>query len=198
MKKPLIYVQEPNALKNWLSACETESTVLYSLDDLEAQYSPQTHLLLVQITAKSPVNQIITLAGIYDTIACANEPSDSEGLFLFQNGIKGYINTFATIERIQQAVDTVQSGNVWLGQSVMQIMIQALSPSKVENDGWKDLLTQRELETTELVLQSQSNKAIAKELSITERTVKAHLHNIFEKFAVNDRLSLVLRIKNWQ
>ena len=198
MKKPLIYVQEPNALKNWLSACNADATVLYNLDDLESQYNPQNHILLVQITANSSVEQIIALTSIYDTIACVNEPNDREGLFLFQNGIKGYINTFATIERIQQAVDAVQNGNVWLGQSIMQIMIQTLSPKDVKNDQWKELLTQRELQTTELVLQSKTNKEIAKELSITERTVKAHLHNIFEKFAVNDRLSLVLKIKNWQ
>ena len=154
--------------------------------------------MLIQITPNSEIEKIIGLSNSFDIIVTSNEPSDAEGLMLFQNGIKGYINTYATVERIEQALETVQSGNVWLGQSIMQVMIQALQPKTITTDGWKQLLTEREQETAELVLTSMTNKEIARELSITERTVKAHLHNIFEKLEVNDRLGLALKIKNWQ
>lgn len=198
MKKPLIYVQDPNALRNWLCASDTEAKVLYDLVDLPKQFEPSEYILLIQLTPSSDLQTVIELSKLYDTIVTANEPNDAEGLALFQNGVKGYINTFSTVERIKQALETVQSGNVWLGQSIMQAMIQAIMPQPAENDSWKERLTERELQTAELVLKSLSNKEIARELSITERTVKAHLHNIFEKFNVNDRLSLVLRIKSWQ
>jgi len=198
MKHPLIYVQDPNALKNWLAACNANAKVLYDLENLNARFNPDEYLLLVQITPNSEIEKIIDLSSNFDIIVTSNEPSDTEGLLLFQNGIKGYINTYATVERIEQALETVQSGNVWLGQSIMQVMIQALQPKTITTDGWKAHLTEREQQTAELVLTSKTNKEIARELSITERTVKAHLHNIFEKLEVNDRLGLALKIKNWQ
>ena len=197
MKQPLIYVQDPNALKNWLNACSAKVKVLYDLHNLESRFSANEYILLIQITESSSVDEISKLAQYFDTIATSNEPSDTEGLLLFQRGVKGYINTFSTVERIKQALDTVQNGNVWLGQSVMQFMIKALQPEQIQRDRWKEQLTEREIQTAEKVLESKSNKEIAIELEITERTVKSHLHNIFEKLHVKDRLGLALAIKNW-
>ncbi len=198
MKVPLIYVQEPNALKNWLTACRGQGKILYDLVSLAQRYSAEQYLLLIQITKSSTVEQIIELSKTFDVLVTSNEPSDAEGLLLFQNGAKGYINTYSTVERIEQALETIQSGNVWLGQSIMQMMIQSLQvPAKANNESWKSRLTERECQTVELVLESKNNKQIAQQLDITERTVKAHLHNVFEKLEVKDRLGLALKIKNW-
>lgn len=198
MKRPLIFVQDPNALKNWLTACGTDAKILYDLTDLSNRYDTQSHLILIQISANSTLEQISELAKEFDVIAFANEPNNSEGLQLFQQGIKGYLNTFANVERIEQALVTIRAGSIWLGQNVMQAMIQSLINENQSKEGWKNLLTEREQEVTALVLEAQSNKDIAKKLEITERTVKAHLHNVFEKLEVSDRLALVLKIKNWQ
>ncbi|WP_051640601.1 response regulator transcription factor [Thiomicrorhabdus sp. Milos-T2] len=197
MKRPLIFVQDPNALKNWLNACGTDAKVLYDLDDLGNRFDPSSHMVLIQISPSSPIEMIIKIAKQFDVVAFANKPNDLEGLQLFQSGIKGYLNTFSSVERIEQALETINAGSVWLGQSVMQAMIQSLVIHNQSNDDWKLHLTEREQETTELVLQSKSNKQIAQTLEITERTVKAHLHNVFEKLEVSDRLGLVLKIKNW-
>lgn len=198
MKRPLIFVQDPNALKNWLSACGTDSKVLYDLIELAKRFEPSSHILLIQISESSSINDIIGLATQFDVIAFSNQPNDLEGLTLFQNGVKGYVNTFATAERIKQALETIRSGSVWLGQSVMQAMISAIPVKGQSSQSWKDKLTEREQQTTALVLESKTNKEIALALDITERTVKSHLHNVFEKLAVTDRLALVLKIKNWQ
>lgn len=198
MKNPLIYVQDPNALKNWLAACAANAKVLYDLNNLEARFNPNQYMLLIQITENSSIETIIELAKKFDIIVTSNQPSDQEGLMVFKSGIKGYINTFSTVDRIKQALATVQDGNVWLGQNIMQMMIQSLQAESETSESWKELLTERELQTTERVLESKSNKVIATELEITERTVKAHLHNIFEKLEVSDRLGLALKIKNWR
>lgn len=197
MKRPLIFVQDPNALKNWLNACGTDAKVLYDLEDLSNRFNPKSHMVLIQISPSSSIEIIIEIAKQFDVMAFANEPNDSEGLQLFQRGVKGYLNTFSSVERIEQALETINAGSVWLGQSVMQAMIQSLVANNQHKDDWKKLLTEREQEATDLVLQSKSNKQIAQALEITERTVKAHLHNVFEKLEVSDRLGLVLKIKNW-
>ncbi len=53
-------------------------------------------------------------------------------------------------------------------------------------------LTRRELEIARLINKGCSNKTVAKELDIAERTVKAHLSSIFDKLHVKDRLQLVV------
>jgi len=197
MKHPLIFVQDPNALKSWLAACGPESKILYDLNDLSDKYNLDEHILLIQISERSSINDITTLAKTCNVLVFANTPTDLEGLQLFQQGVKGYLNTFASVERIEQALATIRAGSIWLGQNVMQAMIQSLIDEQQPKTSWKDLLTAREQETTELVLESKTNKEIAKQLDITERTVKSHLHNVFEKLEVSDRLALVLKIKNW-
>jgi len=197
MKRPLIFVQDPNALKNWLTACGTDAKILYDLTDLSSRYEAKSHLVLIQISANSTIEQITEVAKEFDVVAFANKPNNLEGLQLFQQGIKGYVNTFASVERIEQALITIRAGSIWLGQNVMQAMILSLMNDNQPKEGWKDLLTEREQEATALVLEGQSNKDIAQKLEITERTVKAHLHNVFEKLEVTDRLALVLKIKNW-
>lgn len=198
MKRPLLFVQDPNALKNWLTACGSDAKVLYDLKDLTSKFKPSEFILLIQITDDDSIKRLVELAREYEIIATANEPSDQEGLELFKNGVKGYINTFSTVERMQQAIATIQSGSIWLGQNVMQAMIQSLVDVNQPKEGWKEKLTEREQQTAELVLENKTNKEIAEQLEITERTVKAHIHNIFEKLDVTDRLALVLKIKNWQ
>jgi two-component system NarL family response regulator len=55
-------------------------------------------------------------------------------------------------------------------------------------------LTRREREIAELIGNGESNKQIARQLAITERTVKAHLTEIFRKLGIADRLRLALLI----
>src|SRR5262249_12367421 len=54
------------------------------------------------------------------------------------------------------------------------------------------VLTQREVEIVQMVAQGLRNRAIAARLSISEGTVKVHLHNVYEKLRVDGRLGLTL------
>jgi DNA-binding CsgD family transcriptional regulator len=61
-------------------------------------------------------------------------------------------------------------------------------------------LSNREREVVELLLEGKSNKLIALDLKVSDRTVEFHLKNIYSKFRVNSRIELVLRLKgetNW-
>jgi DNA-binding NarL/FixJ family response regulator len=53
-------------------------------------------------------------------------------------------------------------------------------------------LTERELEIVRLVASGYKNKEVGATLSISERTVKTHLTNIFQKLGVRDRVGLVM------
>ena len=59
-------------------------------------------------------------------------------------------------------------------------------------------LTPRERDIVKLIASGASNKKVAEELDITERTVKGHLSNVFMKLGVHDRLKLVLFLNGGQ
>ena len=59
-----------------------------------------------------------------------------------------------------------------------------------------DNLTRREYQIATLVGRGESNKRIAQQLAITERTVKAHLTEIFRKLRISDRVKLALIMKD--
>ena len=59
-------------------------------------------------------------------------------------------------------------------------------------------LSKREKDVVNLLLEGNSNKLIARELGITDRTVEFHLRNVYVKYGVNSRLELVLRLENIQ
>jgi len=57
-------------------------------------------------------------------------------------------------------------------------------------------LSNREREVVQLLLEGKSNKLIALDMKVSDRTVEFHLKNIYTKFQVNSRIELVLRLKN--
>lgn len=200
MTQLLLYVQDPHALKNWSKATEFTKRVLYTLDVHPSEFDTQDAFLLIQLpsdtTEQAKVEKLIQMG--FDVILFSNTPTAAEGVQWFQKGIKGYLNTFAQAERIAQAIETVQTGNIWLGQSVMQSLIQSVSQSTTpKSSSWKSRLSEREVETMEWVLLGKNNQEIAEAMHISERTVKAHMHNLLEKLEAKDRLNLVIKVQNW-
>jgi two-component system, NarL family, nitrate/nitrite response regulator NarL len=59
------------------------------------------------------------------------------------------------------------------------------------NGGWSDLLSPREREVALLVSRGLSNKEIGRELRLSDGTVKLHVHNIFLKFGMRRRYTLI-------
>ena len=199
MKQTFFYVQDPNVLQTWLQVCPDKPKIVYNIDELEQQADHQNALLLLHKTKLVTNEQIAHLANKgFNIIIFSNEPDTEDPISLFKLGIKGFLNTYAAKAIIEQAVSTVESGNIWLGQHIMQAMIQAINNKPEKSEGWKDELTDREIQVCEAVLNGKNNKQIAEQIFVTERTVKAHLHNIFQKLNIKDRLSLAIKIQNWQ
>jgi DNA-binding NarL/FixJ family response regulator len=113
-------------------------------------------------------------------------------------GCSAFVHAFADFKTLKQVQQTVISGQVWIGRDLMQLLLSSASKAGAlitrMNHGWDTTLTAREKEIAVLAANGASNKVIAANCSITERTVKAHLASIFEKLDLTDRLQLALRV----
>ncbi len=148
---------------------------------------------VVTICDKDSLAPLLELHPLLKTFVLSNTPSFQEGEELLALGAKGYANTYIHETHLMQALSVIESGNIWLYPEFMQHLITKIQPKEPKDDRL-ELLTEREKEIAQLVAKGMTNKEMASELSITERTVKNHLSHIFEKLQVTDRLSLALMV----
>ena len=115
-------------------------------------------------------------------------------------GCSGIVLKQTAPELIVKSIRKVNGGEIWLdSHTTAAVMRQFASPSDVSGpvtNGGKTRerspLSQREREIVQLVAQGFKNKEMAEKMFISEQTVKNHLHNIFDKLGVSDRLELAL------
>lgn len=141
-------------------------------------------------------------------IVLSDTPSDDEGMQAFSAGARGYCNSHATEEVLRQVFNVVSQGGLWIGESLMERLLVGITrlpiavpaadapePTVPLKNGWHEKLTGREWEVAKAIAAGASNKEVARQLGITERTVKAHVGVIFTKLEVQDRLHLALRVR---
>lgn len=125
----------------------------------------------------------------------SDNPNFAEGRVLLQEGIRGYGNTFMHIQHLQQAISMIEQGEIWLYPQFIQQLIKSTLQRQLQKQEILDQLTDREQEIALYVAQGLTNKEIASELDITERTVKAHISSLFEKIGIHDRLKLAIMLQ---
>ncbi len=114
-------------------------------------------------------------------------------------GCMGIVLKQTALVLIVKSIRKVHGGEIWMDSyTTSAVMAQFSSggdPSATDhsrNNNDRSLLSRREREIAGLVSQGYSNKGVAEKLSIAEQTVKNHLHNIFDKLDISDRLELAL------
>jgi len=124
---------------------------------------------------------------------------DDEYVFaLLQAGANGYLLKTAEIDELVRAIRTVYAGQSALAPTVAGKVVAQFTGGKTVHDVLPSTqeqysgLTDRELGILHLVGKGYSNKQIGKELFISDRTVQAHLSNIFSKLGVSSRTEAVM------
>lgn len=130
------------------------------------------------------------------TVLLTAAVSDDEVIEAVRLGARGLILKESPPEALVDCVRRVFRGEQWLERETLtRVLGRALDREAAARDA-ADALTPREIEIVRMVAQGLRNRAIAERLSISEGTVKVHLHNIYEKFAVDGRLELLLSARN--
>ncbi len=113
-------------------------------------------------------------------------------------GCSGIVLKQTEPELIIKSIRKVFSGEIWLdSHTTAAVMRQFASPADAGSSTGapgreRSPLSTREREIVALVAQGYKNKEMAEKMFISEQTVKNHLHNIFDKLGVSDRLELAL------
>ena len=127
-----------------------------------------------------------------------NNPVDQ--LALFKSGVHGFLSHTISSDLLVKAAHAVCSGEVWVPRQLIASLVGELARDtsanthtlKFAGNHSIEHLTPRELQVAEMVHLGGNNKTIARELDISERTVKAHLSAIFRKLDLENRLHLAL------
>lgn len=131
-------------------------------------------------------------------IVFPNRASQSAALKLFSVGVSGQCAPYIGEEQLSLVLSVVDSGEIWGGKAfIQQLILQSAASASAVDDSGLDDLSEREFDVAQFIAQGLTNKHIAIEMNITERTVKAHLTSIFKKTHTKDRLSLALLAKKY-
>ena len=108
-------------------------------------------------------------------------------------GARGVVLKQSATDLLIKSIYKVHAGEIWLDKRMTAEVMKAFAQSAEAGPRRdKPLLSDREKEIVQLVAQGYRNREIGEKLFISEQTVKNHLHNIFDKLGVSDRLELAL------
>lgn len=163
-------------------------------------------IILLGWPAGSPGSQRI-FAAIQETkpparvIVLSDEESKEDFLEAIKQGCCGVVPKQTSTELLLKSIRKVHAGEFWLDRITTAEVIRRLARKGAGTNGpsarlgvrdQSSALSQREREIVVLVAQGFKNKEMAERMFISEQTVKNHLHNIFDKLGVSDRLELAL------
>ncbi len=111
-------------------------------------------------------------------------------------GASGYLLKEISIDEVADAVRSVWAGQSRISPSMASKLLSEFAAMSKRADERQQLpaprLTDREMEVLKLVAQGMNNRDIAKELFISENTVKNHIRNILEKLHLHSRMEAVV------
>jgi two-component system nitrate/nitrite response regulator NarL len=114
-----------------------------------------------------------------------------------RHGARGYlvknIDADALVSGIRRAAEgesTIDPGMT--GKLIDQIRRQGAAQPRAENDAQRSRLSARELQVAQFLARGASNKVIARELNVTESTVKIHVQNVLKKLNLTSRVQIAV------
>lgn len=110
---------------------------------------------------------------------------------IIEAGAAGYIPKASSHAIMMAALRLVLAGGVYLPPNTLAAHVPSQEPASDGRSGTFDHLTERQIETLRIAMQGKANKVIARELNISEATVKAHLSSVFRALGVKNRTEAV-------
>lgn len=171
--------------------CRDGATALHAIE----AHHPDVVILDLRMPEPSGLDVLRTLAARRlpsRVVLLTAAIRDEEVVEAVKLGAMGLVLKESSPDVLLDCVRSVHRGE----QSIDQETLTRAIHTSLEREGTArptgESLTPREVEIVKMVAQGLRNKVIAERLSISEGTVKVHLHHIYEKFGVDGRLELLL------
>ena len=145
---PQVYSKN-RSLINRLELLFETLDIVDSIDDIKSDR--------VVITDVSSALSLMSERAELKVMALSDLPSFIEGAPLLQKGLKGYANTYIHLLHLNQAIEVINSGNIWLYPSFMQELITSSVTKRDTKDEILNQLTSREKETALLIAEGKTN-----------------------------------------
>jgi NarL family two-component system response regulator LiaR len=168
---------------------------------LVQQYKPDVvlmDLVMPHMDGISATQQVLALDSNTKVIVLTSFSEDDKVFPAIQAGAASYLLKDVSPDDLVEAIRAVYHGEARLHSDIARKLMQQVSQMhNIPQDSSLDGLTGREQEVLRLVARGRSNREIAKELFISEKTVKTHISNILGKLHLEQRTQLVIyAIKN--
>jgi DNA-binding NarL/FixJ family response regulator len=138
--------------------------------------------VLETLKPESRDTNVVVFTGVMD---------ERRALECLRLGVAAVVLKGSPSKQLLEAVHRVAAGEVWLDthayKDAMSLMLQQENTKRQLST----LLTPREMEVLALAAQGRSNKEVARDLTVTEGTVKLHLHSVYEKLGIHSRSELI-------
>jgi len=122
---------------------------------------------------------------------------DEYVLGLLDAGAAGYLLKSARGRDLVGAIRAIRSGESVLHPKIIAKLLERATVAPAEQHKASDPLSERESEVLKLVTSGMSNKEIAENLFLSQRTVKAHLTSVFNKLNVASRSEAIVKGLQW-
>lgn len=131
-----------------------------------------------KIGIKCPDSKVIVLTSFTD---------DDKVFPAIKAGAAGYLIKDVSPTELHEAIQAVHKGETQLHPEITKKLVNQFVSQTAEVSPQPDDLTPRELDVLQLIAQGKSNREIAQQLVISEKTVKTHVSNILGKLHLEDR-----------
>jgi two-component system, NarL family, nitrate/nitrite response regulator NarL len=164
------------------------------------QYEPDILLLdlkMPELDGLATLQKLQAMRNKTKVIVLTASEDKNEFIQAMKFGTSGIVLKQTATDLLIKSIRKVNAGEIWLDSHTTAAVMRQFASAEdsvpaAPKQRERPPLSQREREIVALVAQGFKNKEMAEKMFISEQTVKNHLHNIFDKLGVSDRLELAL------
>lgn len=158
--------------------------------DIAVNYKPDIIILDLNMpgNAFECIRRMRNLAPEIKIIAFTASSGINHAIDALQAGASGYVLKGSSLESLTEAIDAVMAGETYITKGFATKVIAALTSPQ----GAKIKLSAREEQIVALLLESRTNREMAEELHLSEKTIKNYMSLLMQKLKVRNRVGLVM------